>query len=425
MKKIVIILWLSFVWQCVQGQEVYNYGYYDSGKDYERAIKKRDKWREKMREKVDKGDVAAMYELAGNYSFSNGEGGYNATMFTSLVAKADAIGTCPECRAAMVKYVCRKRAADNSVSWEVTDRFLDANNCNIGSLRLADLLSTKYTDSAIYILDKAAMRGDSLAMYRLGEYYEWAGNKKWINYKEKYAYLGSVPKAKFWYQEAARKGIPMAVEKLELYRAAADNAFEKGLAAYNAKKYDEAKKYWYADSRLNNNPSAMYNLGILYYNRYISGNYNHDAAEWFKDAGDDGLSKGYYMQAMAHWSEMEYTRADAAFRKGITAGSPEAKAAFEIFNKSMDKMAARDAEKKLEQLRAKNRSEDMGDTDASSGAVFRATPKKVNVQKFCSSCGGSGKTHSTIYGGAKGPGGTTVFGEYSNCSACGGKGYTN
>lgn len=64
------------------------------------------------------------------------------------------------------------------------------------------------------------------------------------------------------------------------------------------------------------------------------------------------------------------------------------------------------------------------DAGAPSGGLKQSTASKVNVP--CGACHGSGKTHTTIYGGGvtidKYGNRTTTFGEYSNCTACGGTG---
>ena len=55
-------------------------------------------------------------------------------------------------------------------------------------------------------------------------------------------------------------------------------------------------------------------------------------------------------------------------------------------------------------------------------SLRKKSSSSVKGTVTCGACHGTGQIHETIYGGAKGANGQTVFGSYSQCTACGGKG---
>ena len=68
-------------------------------------------------------------------------------------------------------------------------------------------------------------------------------------------------------------------------------------------------------------------------------------------------------------------------------------------------------------------------TNTTNNSSGRGAANQAGIKPCCPSCNCTGRTHTTIFGGANSydryGNRTTVFGEYSSCSRCGGSGHVN
>ncbi|MGN6420651.1 MAG: hypothetical protein ACTHMC_24280 [Pseudobacter sp.] len=279
--------------------------------------------------------------------------------------------------------------------------------------------ATHNYDSAVRYCQRAADGGYPPAMYRLAEYYYYGDGHKYRKCTPAHEGALDYAKAIFWYKEAAAKGHGEAITRLDLLQKATDTAaFDRALQAYRQDDYKTALYWWTIVADGSQSAAACFNVGLIYNTQGIPQYNINRAKDWFDNAGSLGFAKGYFMagemvKKMGYGNyAMEY------YQKAADMGYQPAVAAKQQIQDYVDAVLR---QRQIDAL-AYNRyvNEQWDKKAAHSSTIVQSNNEKPRT--WCSACAGSGRTHTTIYGGARGKDGSTVFGQYSPCSACGGKG---
>lgn len=274
------------------------------------------------------------------------------------------------------------------------------------------------------------MLGYVPSMFHLGELYQYADGNTNHRASAKYAQMLNSNKARYWYNEAAKNGIVKGVEKTEAWNIADSlDAYKKGEEAYEAGNFAEAHRLWNASALAEQNALAFFRIGALYYMGKIPGRNFVDyvnAEEWFKGAGDLGYAKGYFWKAKLLWEYEGFgSTAMDFYQMAADLGLKEALVEKQKIQDYANAVIANRQKPSLDEIeKLKNIWGDEKEEKNSNNRRLNPFKGKSNPHSStCSSCGGSGTSHTTIPGGAKGPGGSTIFGEYRTCTACNGRGF--
>jgi TPR repeat protein len=264
---------------------------------------------------------------------------------------------------------------------------------------------------------KAAQLGLAKAQNAVGVYYE----------KGRGVIQSCIEAAK-WYQKAADQGYAMAQNNLGVL-------YNDGLGVTQS--YAEALKY-YELSAAQHYAKANFNIGVLYFkgngvpaSRPMAIKYWEQAADGdympamkllgsyyeLLEPNKDGYKKAlnWYLKAT------KYDDADAIYQVGLLCdnglGTP----------RNVD--VAKKAYNLAAQLGDERAKIALAELEAEPTVQVKEKPKRrerQQVEVTCMTCMGSGKIHHTIVDGGvsvdRYGNRTTVFGEYVNCTTCGGKG---
>lgn len=264
---------------------------------------------------------------------------------------------------------------------------------------------------------KAAQLGLAKAQNAVGAYYE-----KGRGITQSYA------EAAKWYQKAADQGYAMAQNNLGVL-------YTDGLGVTQS--YTEALKY-YQLAAAQDYAKAKFNIGVLYFKGNGVTASRPDAIKYWEQAADNGYmpamkllgsyyellepNKDGYKKAL-NWylKATKFNDADAIYQVGLLCDNG--------LGTERNVEIAKNAYNLAAQLGDERAKIALADLEAEPPVQVKEKPKRrerQQVEVSCMTCFGSGKVHHTIPGGGvsvdRYGNRTTVFGEYTSCSVCGGKG---
>ena len=354
-------------------------------------------WEASTIEKAERGDVAAMVKLANFYT---------------RPSVADTIENTLE------KNWLYDR--DKAMQWlKRGDALGDGASAYFLGVQYEAPLDEKYKnkDSAIASLKRAAERNHVYAMERIAGLYRY-----WYN---------DQAMAMHYFDLAAKQGSNFASTELKALRLATADSYDKGLTAYNAGRYDEARAFWEAAAKINSDPKAAEALGDMYSlgkgvqrdeakarRWYTHGAYRACAPCSFK------LGNSWYYEGVVYWD-----RARQYWDSARVQGHLEAKTKIDMMDAQIAAEKVRAARAEQDRLTKQLTQSDItgGATSSSNTAPQSSSRLPAQQRKTCSVCKGTGGTtsHETYYGGRKDQSGRTIYGSTtkSSCTYCGGKGY--
>ncbi len=186
---------------------------------------------------------------------------------------------------------------------------------------------------AVRLWQLAALSGHMDAQLAVAHHYEYGmGITK------------SNDKALYWYDKAAAQGSDMARDRAEtlLIRLKNEGVVSKGFEAYNKGDYAQALQFWQSIS--GSNPSAQYNIGVLYNEGQGVPKSYDKATEWFKKSAVWGYDVAQF--ALGHQYEygkgVKQSRDKAVewYSKAAAQGHEDAKARVDFLkNASSDQQS--------------------------------------------------------------------------------------